>query len=194
MSKRLFVGFPISSSDALNAAVKKLRIGTDKREMEFDWSPVENYHVTLNFLGAVEDAQVSEVAHMVSSVARAHSAFKTTLRGLGGFPDEHHMRVLWVGIRRSRLMSDLQGELSEALEALGFSPDEREFNPHLTIARTRKSRTGKDLISPWVRTDFGDVEVGSICLYESVLHGPRPHYEILETFALEAPPSVEEVV
>ncbi len=187
MSKRLFVGFPIPSSDSLNNAVKKLRIGADKREMEFDWSPVKNYHVTLNFLGATEPSQISEIAHMLSSVARAHSKFETTLRGLGGFPDEHHTRVLWVGIRRSRLLTDLQIELTEALEALGFAPEDREFVPHLTIARTRKARSGKDLISPWVRTDFGDVEVGSIALFESVMHGARPHYEILETFTLDAP-------
>jgi 2'-5' RNA ligase len=187
MSKRLFVGFPITPSESLNAAVKKLRIGADKREMEFDWASPENYHVTLNFLGATETEKISEVAHLLSSVTRAHSPFETTLRGLGGFPDEHHMRVLWVGVRRSRLLSDLQTELAEALDSLGFAPDERDYVPHLTIARTRKSRTGKDLISPWVRTDFGDIGVDSIALYESVMHGARPHYEILETFPLLAP-------
>jgi 2'-5' RNA ligase len=184
MSKRLFVGFPITASESLNAAVKKLRIGADKREMEFEWSPVENYHVTLNFLGATPPERVSEVAHLLSSVARAHSGFETTMRGLGGFPDEHHMRVLWVGIRLSRLLSDLQRDLSESLSALGYPPEERDYIPHLTIARTRKARTGKDLISPWVRNDFGDVRVNDIALYESVMHGARPHYEILERFPL----------
>lgn len=185
-TKRLFVGFPIATTESLSAALKKLRIGADKREMEFDWAPAENFHVTLNFLGATASERVSDVAHLLSSVARGHTPFETSLRGLGGFPDEHHMRVLWVGVRKSRALADLQSDLAESLRSLDFELEDREYIPHLTVARTRKARSGKDLISPWVRTDFGDLTVGSIVLYESVMHGARPHYEVLETFSLAA--------
>jgi len=184
MSKRLFVGFPITSPDSLSAALKKLRIGADKREMEFDWSPPENFHVTLNFLGATPEDRISEVAALLSSVARGHTSFETSLRGLGGFPDEHHMRVMWVGVRKSRALSDLQSDLAESLRSLEFELEDRDYVPHLTVARTRKARSGKDLISPWVRTDFGDLTIKSIALFESVMHGSRPHYEVLETFPL----------
>lgn len=191
MSKRLFTGFPIAPSESFLAALKKLRIGADKREMEFDWAPPESYHVTLNFLGATAPEKISEIAHLISGVARAHAPFETTLRGLGGFPDEHHMRVLWVGVRKSRWLSDLQNDLSEALRSLGCELEDREYTPHLTIARTRKARSGKDLISPWVRTDFGDLRIGTVALFESVMHGPKPRYEVLETFPLSAVKNVE---
>jgi len=51
MSKRLFVGFPVALEPSLTAALKKTKINASKREMEFDWTPVENYHVTFSFLG-----------------------------------------------------------------------------------------------------------------------------------------------
>lgn len=183
MSKRLFVGFPVTPPDSLVEAVRRLRIGADKREMEFDWSPAANYHVTLNFLGQTE--KLSEIAHTVSKIALGAAPFETSLKGFGGFPDEHHMRVLWCGVRLSRELAQLQSDLTEALSSLGFAPEERDYVPHLTIARTRKNRSGKDLISPFVRHSFGDLVVPSIALYESVMHGARPHYEMIESFALD---------
>jgi 2'-5' RNA ligase len=186
MSKRLFIGFPVSIPDSLGAALKKLRIGADKREIELEWTPPENFHVTLCFLGATPADRLPEVAHLISSVCRGHSPFETTLKGLGGFPDEHHLRVLWVGVRKSRPLSGLQADLAEAMTSLGYKLEDRDYVPHLTIARTRKSRSGKDLISPYVRTTFGDLRIDNVALYESVMHGARPHYEILETFSLAA--------
>ncbi len=188
MAKRLFIGFPvpITELDSLNAALKKLRIGADKHEMEFDWVPRENFHVTLNFLGATPPQQLADVSHVVTKIVDAHAPFPTSLRGLGGFPDEHHARVLWAGVRKSKQLSNLQADLTEALTSLGYKPDERDYTPHLTIARTRKARTSKDLISPYVRTTFGDLKIDRLVLYESVMQGPKPHYDVLETFPLNS--------
>ena len=185
MSKRLFIGFPVRIGSSLEAAVKRVKIGADRREIELEWTPLTNYHVTLNFLGNVAEAQIPEILEMIERVANEMAPFETSLRGLGAFPDEHHMRVLWAGVRKSRAMSSLQSELEQALLGLGFEPDARDFVPHLTLARTRKSRSGKDLVSPYVRTSFEDIAVSSIALYESVLHGPRPVYKVVTSFELK---------
>lgn len=190
MSKRLFIGFPVpldslgADRGSLSTAIKKLRIGADKREIEFDWSPIVGYHITLNFLGATDPEILPALSRAISKIADGYAPIESTLKGVGGFPDEHHARVLYIGVRKSREMTNLQNDLTESLAALGFKPDARDFVPHLTIARTRKARTTKDLVSPYVRTTFGDISIKEIALFESVLHGSKPHYEILESFKL----------
>lgn len=184
MERRLFVGFPIVVDSSLAAALKRTRISADKKEMEIDWVPGANYHITLCFLGAVDETQRPLVERILENVAAASPAISTSIRGLGAFPDDHHMRVLWAGVRKSRALSALQSRLQEALVAAGFRRDERDFVPHLTLGRLRKSRSGKDLLSPYVRTSFGDVDIREIVLYESLLHGSRPRYEALRRFEL----------
>lgn len=195
MARRLFIGFPVQldgSVASLGAAVKKLRIGADRREIEFEWAPIENYHVTLNFLGATSPELFPRLSQAITKICDGYPPFESSLRGVGGFPDEHHARVLWIGVRKSRALALLQRDLTEVLSALGYRAEAREYVPHLTIARTRKSRTIKDLVSPFVRTKFGDVSVARLALYESVMHGPKPHYEILETFKLNPSAQVPE--
>lgn len=184
MSKRLFIGFPVLVGSSLEAAVKRVKIGADKRDIGLDWVPGHNYHVTLNFLGNTPAEKIPDIIQAIEKVASVLPPFETSLRGLGAFPDEHHMRVLWAGVRKSRALTFLQQELTDALEQIGFEPEARDYIPHLTLARTRKSRSGKDLVSPYVRTSFEDVTVSRIALYESVLHGPRPVYEIVRSFDL----------
>ncbi len=191
MSKRLFIGFPVKIGSSLESAVKRTKIGADKREIDLEWVPSKNYHVTLNFLGNVSSEKIPQIIEAIERVASVLPPFETSIRGLGAFPDEHHMRVLWAGVRKSRALSFVQSELAEALAQIGFEPEGRDYIPHLTLARTRKSRSGKDLVSPYVRTSFEDVTVSRIALYESVLHGPRPVYEIVRSFDLHTDVSVD---
>lgn len=105
------------------------------------------------------------------------------------------MRVLWVGVRRSRALADLQDEVAQALAAIGFdrSAEERDYVPHLTIGRLRKSRTGVDLISPFVRTSFGDLFIERLNLYESVMAGSHPVYKCLSSYPLNGVEKNDEV-
>ncbi|MEK7356524.1 MAG: RNA 2',3'-cyclic phosphodiesterase, partial [Bdellovibrionota bacterium] len=116
--------------------------------------------------------------------AASSPVISTSIRGLGAFPDDHHMRVLWAGVRKSRSLNALQTRLQDALVEAGFRRDERDFVPHLTLGRLRKARSGRDLLSPYVRTSFGDVDIKEIVLFESLLHGSRPRYEPLRRFEL----------
>jgi 2'-5' RNA ligase len=184
-SKRLFVGIPIEPSESLEAAVKRTRISADRKGMEFYWSPPSNYHVTLFFLGATETERIPELEGLLAKIAAGSAPVKTSLKGMGGFPDLHHLRVLYVGIRKSRTMAVLQEKLAAELLAHGFGKeDERDFRPHLTIGRLRKNRSALDLVSPHVRTSFGDSVAYEFTLFESVVHGGHPVYLPLSQHAL----------
>ena len=87
-------------------------------------------------------------------------------------------------MRKSRALSALHARLAEGFSDAGFQCDERDFNPHLTLGRLRKARSGKDLLSPYVRTSFGEVSVSEIVLFESLHTGARARYEAVARFKL----------
>lgn len=190
---RIFTGFPIeiAAGGSLHAAIKRVRIGAQKHEMEVRWAMEPNYHVTLNFLGEIEAERVEAIKSMMHSAARVLAPVTTSLRGMGGFPDERHARVIWVGVRKSRGLERLQAHLRELFVQADFFQEERPFAPHLTIGRMRKSRSVTDVLSPYVRKSFGDIEVNAITLYESVMHGAQPDYNALARFSLSGEPEPE---
>lgn len=189
---RLFIGLPIETTESLESALKRTKITADQRGMEIDWIPHANFHVTLNFIGNTAPEKVADIESVIREVAAICAPFSTSLRGLGAFPDDLHMRTLWVGVRNSRALRFVQRELKEALIAKGFHQEDRDYVPHLTIGKTRKSRSARDLLSPYVRTQFGEVDGSNIVLYSSVMHGARPHYEPIFSALLAGQPDEEE--
>ncbi len=186
-TRRLFTGLKINISQSLSTAIKKMRIGAERREIDLHWVIGDNYHLTLNFLGATAEAEIPIILDLCQKVCEDVAPFSTSLRGVGCFPDDHHMRTLWIGVRNCRALQELQTRLHEQLTSAGFikdALDERPYIPHLTIAKTRKARSATDLISPFVRTKFGEVEIETVILFESVQHGPHTTYKVLASFPL----------
>ena len=69
MDRRLFVGFPVVVDSSLESALKRTKINSQKREMEVDWVAQANHHVTLYFLGAIEESRLLKTAEIVARVA-----------------------------------------------------------------------------------------------------------------------------
>lgn len=153
-------------------------------------------HATLKFLGdvdedrlpAVERAAEDAVAAAEDAVAAADvGPFEVEVGGLGVFPSEEYVSVVWVGVRDG---ADRLARLHETLErettALGFEAESHEFTPHFTLARMDDAR-GKDLVLERVReTDptVGRFEATEIRLKASTLTSSGPSYETVTRFAL----------
>ncbi len=180
--KRLFIGLAIEINAELREALKRVRISAQQKEMEVEWSLEAGLHITLCFLGATPEETIPLLTHALSTIVTGREPVETSLRGMGAFPDDHHSRTLWVGIRNSRTLRELQQSVAQAMAELGFPLEEREYTPHMTFARLRKARTSRDLLSPYVRRDFGDVKIDHLLLYESLRHGAKSVYQPLEKF------------
>ncbi len=178
MTKRIFLALSVDEAlkQSLLPIVKKLRTGADAKELNIIWSPPDNWHITLIFLGDTPVEKIAEIKKVTDAFSAAQEAFPIHLRQLGGFPDEFQTRVLWAGVARSRELMNLRAGLVDSLKPIGFSDEEREFYPHLTLARLRNKKSIKDLISPWIRKDFGEVLIKEIVLYESQQFGVFSKY------------------
>ncbi len=101
------------------------------------WEKREKLHVTLKFLGSVDDSNVPEITSVISCIVRNYSPFETEIAGYGGFPDMRYTRILYIGLSENPELSSLQGRIDEALEPLGFPRETRSFIPHVTIGRIK---------------------------------------------------------
>ena len=134
--RRAFVAVvpPTDVLDSVEAAVGPLRRVAPPR---LSWTRREQWHLTLQFLGAVDDVELL-VDSLVGNLA-ACLPVTLGLGGAGGFPSESRASVLWIGLDDGHEeLARLGGAVERATEPLGHEPDFREFHPHLTIARARR--------------------------------------------------------
>ncbi|MBO6537825.1 MAG: RNA 2',3'-cyclic phosphodiesterase [Rhizobiaceae bacterium] len=100
------------------------------------WIDVENYHLTLRFIGDVEGHIADEVANALDRVRRPD--FTLTLSGVGAFGGKKPHSI-WAGTSASPDMHALQGEIERICQRLGLPADPRKFSPHVTLARLRNT-------------------------------------------------------
>lgn len=140
------------------------------------WVRPESMHLTLKFLGEIEQEQVRAIQTLLDELAGRYSSFTLEIAGFGCFPSSRRPRVVWVGFNPAEgELARLQSELASQLEAIGFEREQREYHAHLTLGRVRKglSREDMDLIVRWAQDaqigKVGRFEVGAISLIRSIL-------------------------
>lgn len=127
---RLFTALEIPRDAALSLSL--LRGGLPGAR----WIDVENYHLTLRFIGDVEGHMADEIADALDRVRRP--AFSLTLSGVGAFGGKKPHAV-WAGVLPSPDLAALQAEVDRICQRLGVPADPRKFTPHVTLARLRNS-------------------------------------------------------
>ena len=153
------------------------------------WSSLTNLHLTLKFLGDIEETKVAPIAQALRHHIAPFPRFTFNAKGLGVFPNIKRPSVLWVGLEGSRL-TELASMVERSLEPLGFAPEKRNFQPHLTVGRWRQSdkppaKFGEEL-ERWRGHEFGKSEVRNIILFQSVLRPEGAIHRPLEEIALSS--------
>lgn len=135
MELRLFIAveLPASWTAAIAALQQRLRQGGLEH---LRWVRPEGVHLTLKFLGNVEERRVAAIGEAVSHAARAIPAFDLTLDGLGMFGPPSQPRVVWTGVTGDLpALSRLWRAVETQVSALGFPQERQRFAPHLTLGR-----------------------------------------------------------
>ncbi len=136
---RVFVSVGLS-----DAARQELvdAVASIRREVPegIQWASPEGMHLTLKFLGNIPAAGVEALLECVRGVTVGRSPFTLSLDGLGMFPNRRKPRVLWAGVRGSLDdLASLQQLSEDAINGLGYPPEQRPFRPHITLGRPRRS-------------------------------------------------------
>ena len=142
-------------------------------------------HLTLKFLGEVDDDQIVEVCKVVGDVTAGFGYFDVEVEKVGSFG--RPPRVIWIGTEESEQLCKLQADLDAGLAEIGFAPDEKKFVPHLTLCRVKDFAAGRRLgriIGGYDAFSAGKIHVKSVCVYKSELTKTGPEYTLLANYNL----------
>ena len=130
-SLRLFVA--LQPSEPARAALAELAAGI----AGVSWTPREQFHLTLRFIGEVPDAQAEKIEAALAGVRVR--PFLLELESVGGFPPRGHPQVLWAGARSHPFLHQLRQQVDDRLLACGTDLELKPFVPHFTLARCREA-------------------------------------------------------
>lgn len=149
-----------------------------------------NLHVTLKFLGPIDETRVPAIADALGSAASRTAPFDVAVRGLGAFPNASRPRVVWAGLEEAGALGALAGQVNGALAALGLPRESRPFATHVTLGRVREPRRNRALAAALARpVDFGRLPVTRVSLMRSDLHPGGARYTELAGVLLAGAPS-----
>lgn len=164
MAVRLFFAIPLPEPvlDAISEATRPLRTVAG-----ISWSRRANLHITLRFLGNVEESAVPALIDAVTPWVRLLPLGTVVLAGGGAFPDAHHPRVLWLGLRGAEPLAAMARAIDGAIQHLGPSPEELPFRPHITVGRVREGRQDRVAAALLEFGELASFTPDSVVLYRS---------------------------
>ena len=145
------------------------------------WEKSDKLHVTLKFLGDVDEHKTDEILDSLENLVEGYSPFNVNISDFGGFPNLKRPRVLYAGLSHNSELSKFHYEMERDLYSLGFKKEEHGFIPHITLARV-KNRINIKETPPITQSSFDITQVG---LIESELGPKGSVYTPVKLFKLE---------
>lgn len=169
--------------------MKTVQSSLDRGFKGVSWVRPDSIHLTLKFLGEIDDGKVREAGLALGKAATGIGPFMLEIEGVGAFPNARNPRVVWVGVKASQGLCALQRAVEVNLQSIGFEAEERPFTPHLTLCRIKSPDDGRALgrliteTKPEAKAAF---TVSSFAFMKSVLKPSGAEYTPIQEFALTA--------
>lgn len=175
---RLFTGLEIPEHICAHLSVVRAHLNGAR------WISPQNYHVTLRFIGDVDDKTANEFAYALDSIVV--ETFQLKVSGLGSF-GTRQPRSLWAGVERNDNLLALQHAHEQAARYIGLSPEGRNYSPHVTLARLKRAdaRDVARFLDHFADFTCQPFEVSRFVLYSSRPHRGGGPYEIEASYPLE---------
>lgn len=144
-----------------------------------NWTAKKNLHLTLKFLGEVDDKLISEIISLLKQVK--FKEFELETDNLGFFP-KNYIKVIWVGVNNFNKVIELQQDIDEILSK--YFGKEKEFSCHITLGRVKLIQNKKEFLERANKLSLQKMKfkVNSFSLFKSELSKDGPQYSIIETF------------
>jgi 2'-5' RNA ligase len=174
----------VETSPEIRASAVALQESLARTGAEVKWASPETIHITLLFLGEVDDRELHSVCRAVKEVAASEPPFPLRVSGVGAFPTPRRPKILWAGIAEGA--AELQ-RLHDKLEAKftdqgAYRMEERGYTPHLTLGRVQREgdefALARELpkLQAW---DGGRTTIEEVLVFSSVLQRTGPEYTVL---------------
>jgi len=142
----------------------------------------ENVHLTIKFLGEIEEGMVGIIKEIMEKAVEDLNPFPGRLKGVGAFPGKKNIRVIWIGFQDNGEVVKISKRIDEALSKHGFKK-EKSYVPHITVARMKSGMKKEEvmrILEEYGNRDFGETICNEVKLKKSILTREGPIYKDLE--------------
>ncbi len=149
----------------------------------------DNLHITLAFLGSISGSRLKQAIEIISAIGKDLEPFSLVLGGFGVFPEVRRAKTLWLGVDNNVLMNKFNQAICRKLSKAGFDIDERHYQPHITLARTKnsflKKETVKFLLDKFKNINLEKIELNRFSIMESNLRPEGTIYHVIKNINLK---------
>jgi len=177
---RVFIAVPVKAEPQFLDACLFLRNHTGDGSVK--WVGWNGMHLTLKFLGEVDEKTAGEIKGKLIQTIKGFSSFEFTLKGFGFFGPKKQPTVVYAGIENHATLGALAEKIDCAMEELGFERESRPFKAHITIGRIKFLKDSSQFlqaIGSWENRFIQRVRVDSLVFYKSILTSGGPLYQPL---------------
>jgi 2'-5' RNA ligase len=178
----------IEMPDTLRTGLALVQGELKRSHADVRWMAVNNIHLTLKFFGNVPENEIDTLAVAAREVAAEEEPFRLKATSAGAFPSLKAPRVVWLGLGGDVVpLTRLYHHLEKAFATLGYLPEGRAFNPHLTLGRV-KSPANREKLAKMLEklppVDWPAFAVTELILFRSVLSPQGSKYTPLKVIPL----------
>jgi RNA 2',3'-cyclic 3'-phosphodiesterase len=179
----------ITVTQGIKEALSRLQDHLKRSQADVKWVDPKNIHLTLAFLGEIDEKQAGQVARLLDQLSQNHRCCRAGLNALGAFPSMGSPRVIWADIDEGKEeIKSIAQELRAGLSAIGFLPEERPFAAHLTLGRMRSGAGKRELIEALKNCQIREkleFRVEKLTFFKSTLSPKGPLYEAIKEVMLK---------
>ncbi len=183
---RLFVA--VNIQDIIKQKLKECQERLKESDGDVKWVDTKNIHITLKFLGYVEEGHLDEVKDIIRKSTEGMKPFRLKFKGMGAFPRFQRPQVVFAMAEdEAGHLASISSSLEEGFQSLGIEKEDRVFEAHLTLGRVKSPHNIEKLVRVMERyknEPFGEELVTSVLLMQSQLTPKGPIYTRVEEFTL----------
>jgi len=174
----------VEATDEIRSGGERLIRKLSRTSAGVRWVDTQNLHLTLRFLGEVDEREIHRVCQKTGEAVHGCEPFRIACTTTGAFPSTTRPRTIWMGVDDSQgQLSRVQQRIEESLGQLGFAPESRKFHGHLTLGRIRYHRRGTDELREFLETEmhaeYGILPIDEVVVFSSELSRQGPTYTVL---------------
>ena len=154
---RTFISIPVPNE--VKSKKNMLYSTLENSPANISWVKNEQLHLTLKFLGHTPETMIENIKSEISKISSTIKPFKLLINKTGCFPKRERPRVLWLGIRgNTTALNDLFLRVDKEMKKIGFPSLDKEFIPHITLARVKYPQKYTPDISTFLKSSYDPID------------------------------------
>lgn len=155
-----------------------------KNSVKGNFTVSDNFHLTLKFIGEVEEKNIEVLKEALDSLGQQHRSFHLTSKDIGSFP-RGSKQIIWAGLEREPRLQKLYNDLEDRLTLLGYERESRPYRPHITLGREIILKDNCQDLQSMVKLKSKEIKVHTVSLMESARVKGRLTYSSLYSSVLK---------